>query len=148
MKSYQGGTQGNYEVTLSAFDLTKIGGLNSAVSKLGNHLKTLIPAHKDELIKTADDVYLRFHGTTKWYRHDYTNDELDVWAARVRSAARPISGRTSTTTEKRAPSGTLTRFVSFWKSLDGQHEEASGRRQAPNRAPWDPKPTRRPPSSC
>ena len=42
------------------------------------------PRLPDEMIKTADDVYLRFHGTTYWYRHDYTNDELAVWAARVR----------------------------------------------------------------
>ena len=42
------------------------------------------PRLPDELIKTADDVYLRFHGTTNWYRHDYTAEELEVWAARVR----------------------------------------------------------------
>jgi uncharacterized protein YecE (DUF72 family) len=42
------------------------------------------PRLPDELIKTADDVYLRFHGTTNWYRHDYTAEELAVWAARVR----------------------------------------------------------------
>jgi uncharacterized protein YecE (DUF72 family) len=36
-----------------------------------------------ELIKTADDVYIRFHGPKRWYRHDYTKEELSVWAARI-----------------------------------------------------------------
>ena len=63
------------------------------------------PRLPDELIKTADDVYLRFHGTTNWYRHDYTAEELEVWVARYVSAARPMSGRISTTTATRMPSG-------------------------------------------
>ena len=42
------------------------------------------PRLPDELIKTADDVYLRFQGTVNWYRHNYTDDELHAWAARVR----------------------------------------------------------------
>ncbi|HYI84229.1 MAG TPA: DUF72 domain-containing protein, partial [Acetobacteraceae bacterium] len=42
------------------------------------------PRLPDELIKTADDVYLRFHGTTAWYRHDYIAKELKVWVERVR----------------------------------------------------------------
>jgi uncharacterized protein YecE (DUF72 family) len=44
------------------------------------------PDLPDELIKTADDVYIRFHGTTQWYRHDYTREELARWAARVRDS--------------------------------------------------------------
>lgn len=44
------------------------------------------PRLPDELIKTADDVYIRFHGTTQWYRHDYTNEELATWAARIRDS--------------------------------------------------------------
>lgn len=35
------------------------------------------PRLPDELIKTADDIYIRFHGTKKWYQHDYTKAELD-----------------------------------------------------------------------
>ena len=42
------------------------------------------PRLPDELVKTADDVYLRFHGTKRWYRHDYSDEELAVWAARIR----------------------------------------------------------------
>jgi len=47
------------------------------------------PRLPDELIKTADDVYLRFHGPTTWYRHNYTGEELAVWAESVRSC-RPV----------------------------------------------------------
>jgi uncharacterized protein YecE (DUF72 family) len=41
------------------------------------------PSLPDELIKTADDIYIRFHGIRKWYRHDYSIEELDVWAKRI-----------------------------------------------------------------
>jgi uncharacterized protein YecE (DUF72 family) len=41
------------------------------------------PRLPDELIRTADDVYIRFHGTEQWYRHDYTREELRVWANRI-----------------------------------------------------------------
>ena len=41
------------------------------------------PRLPDELIKTADDVYIRFHGVKNWYRHDYAVAELSVWAKRI-----------------------------------------------------------------
>ncbi|MBA3648984.1 MAG: DUF72 domain-containing protein [Chitinophagales bacterium] len=41
------------------------------------------PRLPDELIKTADDVYIRFHGIKKWYRHDYTQQELAEWVQRI-----------------------------------------------------------------
>ena len=41
------------------------------------------PRLPDELIKTADDVYVRFHGVKTWYRHDYSTGELAVWAKRI-----------------------------------------------------------------
>jgi uncharacterized protein YecE (DUF72 family) len=44
------------------------------------------PRLPDELVKTADDIYLRFHGTKRWYRHDYTQEELTVWADRIRAS--------------------------------------------------------------
>ncbi|MDB5301810.1 MAG: hypothetical protein JWO87_3473 [Phycisphaerales bacterium] len=44
------------------------------------------PRLPDELVKTADDVYIRFHGTKKWYRHDYSKAELAVWAGRIRAS--------------------------------------------------------------
>ena len=41
------------------------------------------PRLPDELVRTADDIYVRFHGTKRWYRHDYSKDELAVWADRI-----------------------------------------------------------------
>lgn len=43
------------------------------------------PRLPDELIKTADDIYIRFHGVERWYRHDYSYEELTVWADRIRT---------------------------------------------------------------
>lgn len=44
------------------------------------------PRLPDELVKTADDVYVRFHGLKQWYRHDYTPAELAVWSERIRAS--------------------------------------------------------------
>jgi uncharacterized protein YecE (DUF72 family) len=44
------------------------------------------PRLPDELVKTADDVYVRFHGTSRWYRHDYTKEEIAVWVRRIRES--------------------------------------------------------------
>ena len=44
------------------------------------------PRLPDTVIKTADDIYIRFHGVDRWYRHDYTHDELTDWARRIRNA--------------------------------------------------------------
>ncbi len=41
------------------------------------------PRLPDELVKTAEDIYVRFHGTKRWYRHDYSKEELAVWAERI-----------------------------------------------------------------
>jgi uncharacterized protein YecE (DUF72 family) len=45
------------------------------------------PRLPDELIKTADDVYIRFHGVKNWYRHDYSTVELAMWAKRIDDSA-------------------------------------------------------------
>jgi len=42
------------------------------------------PRLPEELVTTAEDIYLRFHGTKQWYRHDYSPLELATWAARIR----------------------------------------------------------------
>lgn len=44
------------------------------------------PRLPDELIKTSDEVYLRFHGTKRWYRHNYSIEELEVWVDRIRKS--------------------------------------------------------------
>lgn len=41
------------------------------------------PRLPDSLIKTAPEIYVRFHGTTRWYRHNYAKPELEVWAQRI-----------------------------------------------------------------
>ena len=44
------------------------------------------PGLPDDMIKTADDVYIRFHGVERWYRHDYSHEELAEWARRISQA--------------------------------------------------------------
>jgi uncharacterized protein YecE (DUF72 family) len=44
------------------------------------------PRLPDELVQTADDIYIRFHGVKQWYRHDYSDAELAVWAERIRQS--------------------------------------------------------------
>lgn len=44
------------------------------------------PKLPDKLVKTAADIYIRFHGVDRWYRHDYSQEELMVWARRIRDA--------------------------------------------------------------
>ncbi len=44
------------------------------------------PRLPDDLIKTADEIYIRFHGINQWYRHDYSLPELTVWAERIRAS--------------------------------------------------------------
>ena len=44
------------------------------------------PRLPDELVRTADDVYLRLHGLERWYRHNYSKIELSKWADRIRSS--------------------------------------------------------------
>jgi uncharacterized protein YecE (DUF72 family) len=44
------------------------------------------PKLPDELVKTADAIYVRFHGVKTWYRHDYSKEELAVWVGRIRAS--------------------------------------------------------------
>ncbi len=44
------------------------------------------PRLPDDLIKTSKDIYVRFHGTRQWYRHDYSKEELTMWANRIRDS--------------------------------------------------------------
>jgi uncharacterized protein YecE (DUF72 family) len=41
------------------------------------------PRLPDELIRTTDEVYVRLHGPKRWYRHDYSREELADWATRI-----------------------------------------------------------------
>jgi uncharacterized protein YecE (DUF72 family) len=44
------------------------------------------PRLPDDLVKTANEIYVRFHGVSQWYRHDYSPAELDVWAEKIRES--------------------------------------------------------------
>ncbi len=44
------------------------------------------PRLPDELVKTADEIYVRFHGVKQWYRHDYSPKELALWAERIKAS--------------------------------------------------------------
>lgn len=44
------------------------------------------PKLPDELITTADDLYVRFHGIKQWYRYDYLAEELTVWVKKIRAS--------------------------------------------------------------
>lgn len=44
------------------------------------------PQLPDKLITTAEEIYIRFHGLTKWYRHDYTTQELSLWVDRIKKS--------------------------------------------------------------
>ena len=44
------------------------------------------PRLPDELIRTADEVYVRLHGPKRWYRHDYSKEELMEWTNRIRAS--------------------------------------------------------------
>jgi uncharacterized protein YecE (DUF72 family) len=41
------------------------------------------PKLPDDLIRTADEIYVRFHGTDKWYDYRYSDAELADWAKRI-----------------------------------------------------------------
>jgi len=41
------------------------------------------PRLPDDLVRTADDIYLRLHGPKRWYRHDYSDNELAEWADKI-----------------------------------------------------------------
>jgi uncharacterized protein YecE (DUF72 family) len=44
------------------------------------------PGLPDELVKTSDEIYVRFHGINRWYRHNYSDIEIARWAKRISSS--------------------------------------------------------------
>jgi uncharacterized protein YecE (DUF72 family) len=44
------------------------------------------PRLPDELVQTADEIYVRLHGPKRWYRHDYSKAELAMWAGRIKAS--------------------------------------------------------------
>jgi uncharacterized protein YecE (DUF72 family) len=41
------------------------------------------PRLPDDLIRTADVIYARLHGRSRWYRHDYSAEEMHAWAEKI-----------------------------------------------------------------
>lgn len=41
------------------------------------------PKLPDALITTSETTYVRLHGRSRWYRHDYSDAELNVWADNI-----------------------------------------------------------------
>ncbi len=44
------------------------------------------PRLPEMLIRTADEVYVRLHGPKRWYRHNYSDEELGNWSDRIRAS--------------------------------------------------------------
>lgn len=41
------------------------------------------PRLPDDVIRTSGTIYARLHGRSRWYRHDYTREELVEWAQKI-----------------------------------------------------------------
>lgn len=49
------------------------------------------PGLPDDMVRTADEIYVRFHGTARWYNHLYPESEMVEWARRIEgSGARRV----------------------------------------------------------
>lgn len=44
------------------------------------------PRLPEDVIRTADTIYVRFHGAKQWYRHDYSDAELEAWAEKLQAS--------------------------------------------------------------
>ena len=79
------------------------------------------PRLPDELVKTADDVYVRLHGPERWYRHHYSKDELSKWADRIKtSGAQRAWIYFNNDNEAHAPENakTMQRLLARWKIVE------------------------------
>ncbi|MBA3762825.1 MAG: DUF72 domain-containing protein, partial [Chthoniobacterales bacterium] len=44
------------------------------------------PRLPEDLITTNKMIYARLHGRSRWYRDDYTDEELEAWAGKIRDS--------------------------------------------------------------
>jgi uncharacterized protein YecE (DUF72 family) len=44
------------------------------------------PRLPNDLVVTASDLYIRFHGIERWYRHDYSAAELATWVEKIQAS--------------------------------------------------------------
>ena len=55
-----------------------------ALAKRGIAFCAVSPPRLPESLPPKSEIlYVRFHGRSRWYRHDYTTDELALWAERI-----------------------------------------------------------------
>ena len=81
------------------------------------------PRLPDELVRTADEVYLRLHGPERWYRSNYSKAELAKWTERIKaSGAKRAWVYFNNDNDAQAPknAGTMRRLL--MKSLPDVHE--------------------------
>lgn len=91
------------------------------------------PRLPNELVRTADEIYLRLHGPERWYRHDYSDSELEMWADKIRnSGAKRAWIYFNNDYEGYAPKNALKmrRLLDNWPSND---KSESGSRESCNR---------------
>ena len=78
------------------------------------------PRLPDELVRTADEVYIRLHGPKRWYRHDYSKDELAIWAEQDQGQrGEHAHGSISITTMTRMPPKTRQPCGGCWAAPSG-----------------------------
>jgi uncharacterized protein YecE (DUF72 family) len=90
------------------------------------------PRLPDELVRIADDVYLRLHGPERWYRHNYSKVELSKWAQRIKaSGAKRAWVYFNNDYEAHAPRNA----VAMRRLLLKSRSDDSGERAEPSKAP-------------
>jgi uncharacterized protein YecE (DUF72 family) len=76
------------------------------------------PRLPDELVRTADEVYLRLHGPKHWYRHNYSKEELMKWVNKIKvSGAKRVWVYFNNDNEAHAPRNAVTMRRLLLKSL-------------------------------
>jgi uncharacterized protein YecE (DUF72 family) len=77
------------------------------------------PRLPDELVRTADEVYLRLHGPKHWYRHNYSKEELMKWVDKIEvSGAKRVWVYFNNDNEAHAPRNAVTMRRLLLKTLD------------------------------
>ena len=74
------------EINASFYSWPTVANVQSWRRQPGDRKFVSGPRLPDELIRTADDVYVRLHGPKRWYRHDYSDEELEEWANRIEAS--------------------------------------------------------------
>lgn len=41
------------------------------------------PKLPENIVSTGGEIYVRFHGPLKWYRHNYSDEDLQLWSRKI-----------------------------------------------------------------